>query len=334
MAALDQTGYLQTPPSPTKEDNVLFDNLQIDVDDYRRDIYTVSAILGSRWNDLHGNSSIDIGELNQVHNPEENQDEHCLRGLAQDGEVGNQEAVDACKDFIRDMFENILATANADGSLNPDVRADFPIYILYRGTMDVSLSSLYFHAGRALHTIQDSFSHVYRTFPDLKAIETVLNWPDYVRGQIDESRDGPAHSFTLDECECDRDHNDATTQAAISASTDFLALLDDDDPASPSSVADRRARLEAFLDEWFTVTPGCNSSNNFCNNPNHAEADWECDNSSDLINADSILGCAAFPQKERTESSLLVGIFLWIFVAVLLFLSRGFILERYKHGRS
>ncbi|MBI4209695.1 MAG: hypothetical protein HY538_08340 [Deltaproteobacteria bacterium] len=326
-SALGSTGFLQTPPSPTHYDEVLFDNLQFDAGPFSKDIFTISLVIGARWNDLHGNSSIDIDELQQVHNTESHQREHCLRQRDQDGEQGNVEAIEDCKDFIREMFENILTTATATGSLGPTIRGDFPEYILYRGTMDVSLSVLYFNAGRAIHAIQDSFSHVYRTFTtdsatNLKVIETVLNWPDYVRGEVDESRDGPEHSFTLDDCECDRTSSDVTVDTAIEASTEFLALLSDADPSNPDSLDARRARLETFLTDWFTVQPGCNADNNFCSNASHVEADVDCGDSNDKLGAESVLGCQVSDSDRSTDSRFLGGVFVLLLALVPWFLWR------------
>jgi hypothetical protein len=327
VSALGRTGFLQTPPSPTHYDEVLFDNLQFDTDPFSKDIFTISLLIGARWNDLHGNSSIDIGELQEVHNTESHQREHCLRESDQDGEQGNVEAIEDCKDFIREIFENILTTATATGSLDPTIRGDFPEYILYRGTMDVSLSVLYFNTGRAIHAVQDSFSHVYRTFTtdsttNLKTIETVLNWPDYVRGEVDESMDGPEHSFTLDDCECDRASSSVTVDKAIEASTEFLALLSDADPNIPDSLDARRIRLETFLTDWFTVQSGCNADNNFCSNASHEEADADCGDSNDKLGAESILGCQISDGYRSKDSRFLEGVFVPLLVLIPWFLWR------------
>jgi MYXO-CTERM domain-containing protein len=112
-----------------------------------------------------------------------------------------------------------------------------------------------------MHTVQDSFTHTYRT-DDHRSIVEVHNWIEDVTGDRRTDRDGPPHGEDIDECRCSRawmlDLKDANHQASV----DLLAV------ASMSGTrVEREAALDAFLDAWMNHVPGCTADNGYCTSP-------------------------------------------------------------------
>ena len=72
------------------------------------------------------------------------------------------------------------------------------------------MSGFYFFAGRAVHAIQDSFTHTYRRMDGADAghaITSVFNWESQVRGDLVEAENGHGHETILDDCEDDNPSN-------------------------------------------------------------------------------------------------------------------------------
>src|SRR5207244_2133994 len=75
--------------------------------------WTLSLLIGNRYNDLHGAAAGDLPEFSAVQNGPEFQREHCLRGSGDRGPGGDRSALAACRAFI---LEEISA-AIGDGDL-------------------------------------------------------------------------------------------------------------------------------------------------------------------------------------------------------------------------
>ena len=123
--------------------------------------------------------------------------------------------------------------------------------------------------GQAIHAIEDSFTHTYRT-PDSTKITVTLNWIDKVNGNLVESRDGPAHAAELDRCD-DPDALRTTRHAlAMQAATGVLhATLD---PTLSPGPEDGRRRAPCST-TYVSYSPGCTYDNGWCNAPERAYAD-------------------------------------------------------------
>src|SRR5690606_7511519 len=113
--------------------------------------------------------------------------------------------------------------------------------LVFRGRVELSLPAYAFHLGRALHALQDSYTHSFR-HPETSAVRHVLNWVEG-NGALahDLERDGHPHLGALDEC---AERPDPREARAIAASAELMAAL-----ADPSGGrAGRLARATAVLD--------------------------------------------------------------------------------------
>jgi len=258
---LDGAGYVEEPPVLEGDDLLLFDAVAFDLSYVDRNIFALSLIAGSRYADISGFGALDIGSLVGVHNDDEAQREHCLRSSWHDGEEGDAAAVRACRDFIREELDLALSTVDADGVPDPNIREDVEIYLVYQDTRAVPLSTYYFHIGRALHALQDSFTHTYRS-EDLLSIVEVMNWIEMLDDSIDQERDGPAHDSDADACECDEEWIQDSREAATDATADLLEVMNAD-----VSSAEREVSIDRLMDSWMAHVPDCTLENDYCGSP-------------------------------------------------------------------
>ena len=246
-------------PPLTRNEQALVDDLQFDPDPDMKDLGGVTLLLSVRDNDLKGRSSDDLTFLGQVHGNPDNQDEHCLRNKSQDEPGGSQAAVNDCRTFIRGRVVQALDGLDANGAPDPAIRTSLPVALALRGRIEASLPTYYVRIGQAIHALEDSFTHVYRT-PDGMQITAVLNWIDEADGTLDEARDGPAHATKMDACD-DLDALRATRrQLATAASVALLRTTLD-----PQMTRDEKlAAVDGILDTYLGYSPGCSFGNNWC----------------------------------------------------------------------
>lgn len=220
------------------------------------------AVLANRSLDFGGNEATALDSLAQVHGAEQNQKEHCLRRTTQDGVAGAKAALEECHAYIREQAELAIQGLDSSGRVMRDARIEFPATLSIRGNLDLDAPRFYVGMGRALHTIQDSFSHSYRTPDDLR-ITTILNYAEIAEAQHDVEIDGPAHSGVLDECSNLDDFRNTRLQMARQASIDFVTVLYDRNLTAD----EKRAGVEAFLTNYLSYEPGCDYSNAWCDAP-------------------------------------------------------------------
>ena len=67
------------------------------------------------------------------------------------------------------------------------------------GTFKVDVWIVAYHVGRALHALEDSFTHTLRS-ADLHGIIQVANYAEAIGGTLHEERDGLAHSGATNGC--------------------------------------------------------------------------------------------------------------------------------------
>jgi MYXO-CTERM domain-containing protein len=247
--------------SPSDNERALIDDLPFELAGDLRDLGAATLVLSNHWVDFRGNQPSDLDRIAPLHGDPDHQREHCLRTSSQDGTEGSKAALLECRAFIREKVEAALDGLDADGHVDAHARTQLRVALDIRGSVDASLPTFHVQMGQALHTIQDGFSHTFRT-EDHREVVTVLNYIEFVEDRLDPV-DGPAHRSPLDECK----HLDTLRQerlgVATSASQEFLEVALD--PALSKSA--KLARTDALLDEYFSHTDGCDAENGYCDAP-------------------------------------------------------------------
>jgi len=246
-------------PRATEDEQALIDDLQFAPDDDMKDLAGATLLIGVRDNDLKGSSQDDLTILSAIHGNPDNQREHCLRAPDQNEPGGSAAAVADCRTFIRGRILEALDGLDATGRPDFAKRTSLGLHLSLRGHVDALLPTYYVRTGQAMHAIQDSFTHTYRT-PDGMKITVVLNWVDSVNGSLVESVDGPAHATKLDVCDDPDDLRKTRRMLATDASTALLiATLD------PRKTRDERmAAVDQILDTYLGYSPGCTFDNGWC----------------------------------------------------------------------
>ena len=260
------------PPLPaTSDEQALIGDLQFVPDPDMQDLGAATLLMAVRDNDLKGRSADDLTQLALVHGSPDGQEEHCLRSASEDEPGGTQAAIADCQAFILGRITEAIAGLDAAGQPDPTNRTTLTVYLSLRGQVDAPLPTYYVKMGQAIHAIEDSFTHTYRT-PDSTKITVTLNWIDKVGGNLVESRDGPAHAAQLDRC----DDPDAlrTTRHALAVKAAVGVLTATLDPQMSSD--QKMAAAGAVLTTYLSYSPGCTSDNGWCNAPERAYADSSC----------------------------------------------------------
>ncbi len=234
----------------------LRDDLPFHYDEDLGDENSIALLIGVRDVDLSGHDPLDLFDIARTHGNPNSQHEHCLRGADDDEPDGTNKTLTKCRQFIRDTALNAATKTG---------RIDFPVSLETRGKVDVSLPERAVMLGVAVHTLQDSFAHSYRSL-DGKSVRTSLNWVDFVTGGWDETRDGPEHLSKLDECDRSDPATDLRVTTAIAASRALLAA----GFAEGITETERATRIDALLDQYLGIETGCTAQNNWCDAPERA----------------------------------------------------------------
>jgi hypothetical protein len=265
QAALTRTGYVTEPSPLTGDDARLRDNLEFDASPYDANIYALSLVLGVRNADTHGGADFSFGNNANAANADDDQRAHCLRTKSQDGPEGDAAAVADCRAWIESLYWQALSSLDADGNVSADARSDATVATEFQGSVSYPLSGLYYYGGRAIHAVQDSFTHSFRS-ADGHRIRHVFNWSDQVSCTLDEAEDGHGHETVLDDCENGDPSEAERFELATQASTDLLSAL-----TEPGSHAERAERIATFLESWMSYEPDCTLENAYCDSPVY---DW------------------------------------------------------------
>jgi hypothetical protein len=246
---------------PDRNDLSLITDVPFSLEEDMKDIASTAFIIGVRDNDLHGRGPTDVSQLAAIHGNPENQREHCLRAVEDDEPGGSERALEACKGFIRGKLVEALDGLDANGVPDPGHRVDIDVALSLRGSVTASLPLFWVRMGQAVHTLQDGFTHSFRS-PDRMKVRTVLNWIEYVNNDETESRDGPVHRNGLDQCES---LDPLRTQNMDVASQASLELLHD--MLDPGARDTKLAAVDATLAKYLTFEPGCTEANGWCDAP-------------------------------------------------------------------
>ena len=164
------------PLPATEDEKALIDDLEFEADGDMKDLGAVSMLVGDRDNDLKGYASDDLSDLAEVHGDPGTQQEHCLRGPDVKEPGGSAATVARCRAFIKQRVSDSLAGLDASGKPDLTRRTSIRLMLDLRGAVDAPLPTYYVRIGQALHAIQDSFSHSYRTPDQMKITVSSTGW--------------------------------------------------------------------------------------------------------------------------------------------------------------
>ena len=262
---LDPATAATAAPLPAdRNDRALIDDLEFTPANDMTDLGGATLLVGVRDNDLKGRDSMDLSQLPLVHGDPSAQQEHCLRGANQQEPGGSAAAVSSCRAFILERVGQALDGLDATGMPDPTNKTSLPLYLALRHGVNALLPTYYVRIGQAIHAVEDSFTHTYRT-PDGMQITVVLDWLDEANGDLVEAIDGPPHSGEMDRCDDPDDLRRQKRELATEAATAVLrATLD------PSQTKEQKmTAVGAILDQYLTYSPGCTFANNWCDAPEH-----------------------------------------------------------------
>jgi hypothetical protein len=249
---------------PTSQrDRAWIDDLPLELPREARDLGAATLVAGVRDNDLKGAGSLEAAELAQLHGNPNSQREHCLRRPEHDEPTGTQRALEDCRDYILERFEVAVRDGFDDeGEVDPNARTRLEIDLDFAGQVRVPMPTAYLELGRALHALQDSFSHAIRSEDGLR-VRVLLNWIDYVHDEVETARDGPVHRAALDECTGLDAVRRTRLRRASEASQTLLRAAFQADRSPDEKIADARA----VLDRYLSFEDGCDAGNAYCDAP-------------------------------------------------------------------
>jgi hypothetical protein len=234
-----------------------------------QDPWSLALLLGARDNDLHGYAADDAQELAAVHAAPEDQREHCLRAPTDDGPDGNRSALVACRGFI---VAELTAALGSTPALDLAATEPHTVTLPFTGRRAIAVQRYGWHMGRALHALQDSFAHAFRT-PDGRRVRHVLNYVDHAQGRgYDEARDGHDHIAALDGCDPASLAEAHRVARATDASAELLRAVAE----GSANGAERVVRGAAIVDAWTAIEPGCTVANRYCAAPELSEGSAGC----------------------------------------------------------
>jgi len=247
------------PLPADRNERALIDDLEFTPAGDMTDLGGATLLVGVRDNDLKGRDSMALSQLALVHGDPSAQREHCLRNSHEKEPGGSATAVLDCRAFIVERIGEALA--GLDATSTPDLanRTSLPLYLSLRHGVDASLPTYYVRIGQAIHAIEDSFTHTYRS-PDEMQITVNLDWVDEANGNLVEATDGPPHSTELDRCDDPDDLRQRRRELATEAATAVLRTTLD-----PNQTNDQKmAAVEVILDKYLSYSQGCTFDNNWC----------------------------------------------------------------------
>lgn len=250
------------PLPATRNEQALIDDVPFPLPEDMNDLGGVTLLLGVRDNDVKGHRASDLSHLALVHSDPDYQREHCLRGLHHLEPFGSEASVSDCRAFIRERIAQALDGLDEAGKPDLGKRTALDVYLALRHQVTAPLPTFYVRMGQALHAIEDSFTHTYRTADGMR-ITVVTSWIHRSQGIYDESLHGPLHRGALDECEGLDPLLSQRRALASAASTALLRTALD-----PSQTrAQKLAKVDELLNMYLSYQPGCTYDNNWCEAP-------------------------------------------------------------------
>lgn len=259
LAALELAGWPEgsIPPALNEMERRILEDLPFEIPESARNPWAIALLVGVRHNDLKGVAPSDLPGLSAVHGDPKLQSEHCLRSPIDDGDPGDRSAIASCRSLISKELSAALGTSDR---IDLEATVLTEVNLAFRGEIEIPVRRFGFHAGRALHALQDSYSHTFRAPAD-ERIRHVLNFVDSTRSSdYSESKDGHAHVTALDVCDDSDGPAGWRTRAAVAASIDLLRALAD----GAGGRSGRIERLQGVLDRRLSLEEGCTATNRWC----------------------------------------------------------------------
>jgi len=217
--------------------------------DDARTFALMSLLVGVRAPDTEGRSLLELEQTRLVHAAPADQYGHALRAAADDGQPGDERALQGA----REQLTALVAAAQVALAAPREEQFHRTTYTLdYYGPVALEVWRPAYLLGRALHLMQDSFAHTLRT-DDPRWVAQVLTYVDALSPAHDDARDGLRHSGRLDSCTA---QTAALVAAATAASVEVLEVGRLDAPA---------ARLPG--EHWLRLEPSCSQSREGCHSP-------------------------------------------------------------------
>ncbi len=166
---------------------------EVFLDEGRLEFFAFSMVLGARAPDTAGRASTSANALRRAHLDvsADGQHRHCLRGPDDDGASADLVALEGAASVLAERIEHaLLAREEVERA---------PFFLDHHGDVKVPVSVFGLALGTALHTLEDAHAHTIRT-TDGRYVLSVLNFAEAAVGELDEGRDGLAHSVALDDC--------------------------------------------------------------------------------------------------------------------------------------
>jgi hypothetical protein len=248
----------------SRDDQALIADVPFDVPDDLQELGLVTLLLGIRENDIADLATTSLSNLAVVNSDPKVQRQHCLRTTSEDEPDGSQQALEECQDFIRETLVSAVDALGEDGLPDSNIRQELEVTLAIRGKVKVRVPAFQLRAARAIHALQDSFTHSFRNPDDPTKIRVILNFAEYAENTLDEAVDGPPHLSDLDRCDDPDDLRAERHRLAIQASAAALrALLD-----PPNREAKLRAINEVITQYTsFDQDSDCTFGNDWCAAP-------------------------------------------------------------------
>ncbi|MFM7200463.1 MAG: hypothetical protein ACKO6N_06710 [Myxococcota bacterium] len=276
----------------------------------------VSLLIGVQAPDTFGGTSMDLPNLVFVH-VQSAQTPHALREPGDHGREGRDASIERSKEYLEESVRQIrvLLKSNPEHSIDVDFSLD------QYGTIQLPVLEVWYLTGKALHLIQDSYSHTVRD-ENLKVIE-VTNFVDAQRisersGKYDPEHYGHRHRKEADDCSMS-----PLYALAINASSELLEVLFLQDSDEAAELAWNMLALRHFQP---SEQLGCSDENDFCGSPYASYFDKETEplgcslvsnapghtSRTPKVGSSALLllccSCLVFYRRARAYSVLLTGI--------------------------
>ena len=232
----------------------------------------ITLIIGVRYPDQEGYALSDLSNLRDVHMSSEGQEEHALRSPEHDHEHGDLASIAQMRHFILAQVElayDAFQRSRSEGGRikKQDIQAQsVPVdfWLEHYGIIKVPVWEPLFILGKAVHALQDSFAHTYRS-DDTLQIYAVGNFIEAFEPGYNEAIDGPRHSNHIDSCNYSdvsplRDSAALATKELFLAAKAYFEVL----PTQEEERIQARQNVEQVLDTWLSYQSGCGFAQDYC----------------------------------------------------------------------